>query len=91
MGVFNSMLAVSQCIWTAIGRLPRPSSIQVYSKCFLSLCSLALLGTSIFFSLYTIYPLNQYHSTSHAADAACSVSRLINENSSKEGEGIKIK
>ena len=27
----------------------------------------------------------------HAADAACSVSRLINENSSKEGEGITIK
>ena len=90
MGVFNSMLANVYGRLSAAFRDDR-AFIQVYSKCFLSLCSLALLGTSIFFSLYTIYPLNQYHSTSHAADAACSVSRLINENSSKEGEGITIK
>ena len=78
---FLIVILFSQSILYMDGYRPLLATIEHYSIYYVLLYSLASLGTNAC-NLNTIYT-----STSHSTHAACSVSRSINENSSKRGGG----
>ena len=87
MGVFNSMLA------NVYGRLSAAFGDHGAFKYTVNVFYVAsLCSAQVYFFVFSFTQLTLCHEpASHAADSACSVSRPINENSSKGGEGITIK